>query len=1574
MTPDPGGTVEDVADGHEFDVAIVGMAGRFPGAGSVDELWTNVREGVESIRFFDPDELRDRGWRREELEDPDLVPAAALLEGADLFDAGFFGYSPREAEYMDPQHRLFLECAWEALEDAGRVPEGGERVGVFAGAGINTYLTEIWARSDGQGRAGESLQVAVGNDKDYLSTRVSYKLDLRGPSVGVQTACSTSLVAVHLARQSLLDYECDAALAGGVSVRAPQPRAYLHREGSILSRDGHCRAFDADATGTVYGSGVGVVVLKRLADALSDRDHVYAVVRGSAVNNDGGAKVGYTAPSVGGQAAALRDALADARVDPSTVDYLEAHGTGTPLGDPIEIEALRRAYGDERDGGPPCALGSVKTNVGHLDTASGVTGLIKTALALERGVVPPSLHFEEPNPDIDFAGGAFRVATEPEAWPRAGGPRRAAVSSFGIGGTNAHAVLEEGPPVPSDEPARAWQVLTLSARAAEPLERSCRDLAEHLRARVEGPSELADAAYTLHVGRKAFDRRRAVVCGSADEAADRLSAGGGPHVSRAEAARAPSVAFMFPGQGAQHPGMGRGLYRAEPAYRSAVDRCAEALEDELDLDVRELLHPGPDGTGEADRRLRRTRYTQPALFTVEYALARLWAEWGIRPEAMIGHSLGEYVAACLSGVFTLEDAVRVVAVRGRLLDELRPGSMLSVLLSEEELRPLLPDGVALAVVNAPELCVASGEHEEIDRLERELEEAGHRARRLRTSHAFHSPMMEGAREAFRRTVEDVPRRPPEVPFVSSVTGDWITGRQATDPEYWASQICRPVRFHDGLSTLTGDGHALLLETGPGTTLRKIVSACPLGEDVTAVPCLPPAGADREDAAATAGALGELWVRGVEVDWEAYHAGEERGRVRLPTYPWQHRRYWVGDEGDEGDERDGGGARDREAPEEWFWVPVWRETPPATLGGPRGLDAAAGPCLVFADDAGLGAAVADRVAEGGARPVTVEAGEEFERPGAHRFRLRPSQPGDYGRLARALAGDDLVPRRVLHLWSVTGSRPPEDLSGHLDRGLFSLLFLAQAVEDVFPSEEMRWVVAADRLHRVTGSHPVRAPGRAPLLGACKVIPQEHPGIRCRFVDLARPDEETRGVGDGAGDGLAAELAAEIGLPSDRDLVALRHGRRWARAFERADLGEPAGLPLREEGVYLITGGLGGLAQILGRSLAERFGARLVLASRGGLDGDPGGASPGPDLRRSRVRALEEAGARVEVVKADVSRPGGAEAAVAGATERFGALHGVFHLAGVPGAGLVRLKDRSDTLRVLRPKVHGALALDRALDGRPLDLFVLFSSITSVTGGVGQVDYCAANAFLGAFARWRSSRAPGATVAVDWDAWRSDSWQGEGLEGLPELREAMRRRRERSGIRPDEGLRAMDRVLGAGLPRVVVSTQDLEATIRAHDTRSRELVRWGSGDGREAGPGTEGPDRGSAGPAGGGEDLGDVEARLVEIWKDVLGVEHVGLDDDFIDLGGHSLLAIQLVSRLRDDFGTELPLRTIFEHQTVEELAAALRSERTEAGARQSAVMETLEEIESLTEEEVAARLADEGAGDGHEGGGGGDGSE
>jgi acyl transferase domain-containing protein len=876
-----------IEDQNPIDgVAIIGMVGRFPGANSVDELWQNLCQGIESTTFFAEHDL-DPNIDRQLIQNPHYIKTRGIIDDYECFDAAFFGINPVEAEVIDPQARIFLELVVAALETAGYADTFDGLIGLYAGCSQNTYFTNHLAgRQDILDRIGE-LPMMFASEKDYMTTRASYKLDLKGPSIGISTSCSTSLVAVAQAVQALTNYQCDLAVTGAVSILAPQHTGYLYEEESIFSIDGHCRPFDARAQGTIFSNGGGLVVLKRVEEALADGDRIYAVIRGVGINNDGADKVSFSAPSVDGQAQAIAMAQAYADITPDQISYIEAHGTATPMGDPIEIAALTQAFRLQTAAKQFCAIGSIKGNIGHLADAAGIAGLIKAALALDHKQIPPSINFETPNPKLDLANSPFYVNTKLIDWLPGTSPRRAGVSSFGIGGTNVHLVLEEAPPTRPPGSSRPDQLLLISAKTSTALATATSNLQAHLESHPN--INLADVAHTLRRGHKAYNYRSFVVCQQLNHAISALAPS--QLLTRELKSRSPEVVFMFPGQGAQYVNMGVNFYQDEPVFRELIDRCAEILQPLIGVDLRSIIYPTAEDAETAAISLTQTCFTQPALFVVEYALAKLWQSWGVQPQAMIGHSIGEFVSACLAAVFSLEDALLLVATRGRLMWDLPRGSMLSVRLPATEIIDRLSPDLAIAAINSPSLCVVSGPTEQIATMQAQLESEEVVCKLLHTSHAFHSGMMEAIVAPFAQVVNQVQLSPPQIPFVSTVTGDWITDTQAIDPDYWATHLRQTVQFAPGIETIWQQPSRVLLEVGPRTTTATL--ARQQAKDLHQQVAISSLGSDcSTEWRALLAAVGQLWLAGVSIDWNSFESGETRSRIPLPTYPFERKRFWI----------------------------------------------------------------------------------------------------------------------------------------------------------------------------------------------------------------------------------------------------------------------------------------------------------------------------------------------------------------------------------------------------------------------------------------------------------------------------------------------------------------------------------------------------------------------------------------------------------------------------------------------------------------------------------------------------------
>ncbi|KOR82050.1 type I polyketide synthase [Paenibacillus solani] len=1531
-----------------LEIAVIGMAGRFPEARNIEEYWDNLRNGKESIHFFSDSELEAAGIDPELIRNSRYVRAKGLVPDAEWFDSDFFDYSPREAEVIDPQLRIFHECAYEALEHAGYDTEQTSgAIGLFAGASSSIYWQLVAMLSRSESTAEQFAALAL-SDKDFLSTRIAHKLNLKGTSVNVDSACSTSLLAIHLACRALLTGECRIALAGGVTVTVPRTEGYLYEEGMVSSPDGHCRAFDSNAKGTVGGEGAGVVVLKPLKQALADGDTIYAVIKGSAANNDGTRKMGYSAPSVEGQAEVIRAAQRMSRVTPETISYIEAHGTGTALGDPVEIEALKLAFQTDKKGF--CRIGSVKTNIGHLNSAAGVAAFIKTVLALMHKQLPPSLHFNKPNPKIDFASSPFIVNTELTSWRSEFHPLRAGVSSFGIGGTNVHVVLEEAPPRAEETKGRDSQLLLLSAKTESGLEQATVRFREYLQAN-PGLS-LPDAAYTLQIGRRAFKHRRMLVSSSAEEAAELLDSLPPERVySRVGDNEQPRLVFMFPGQGAQYVNMGLDLYNHEPEFRKAADRCFDIIRPLMEVDLKDLLYPADsEAAGDHSDRLKQTDVTQPVMFIFSYALANLLIGWGLKPASMIGHSVGEYVAACLAGVMTVEEALELVVLRGKLMHSLPEGAMLSVPLPEQELIPFLNEGLSLAAVNGPAMCVLSGSLEKIELLEEELNQKGQACTRLQTSHAFHSAMMEPAMEPFRLKLSGMKLQAADIPYISNVSGDWITKEEAVDSVYWVRHLRGTVRFADGLCELLHDERAVFVEVGPGTTLSAFVRRHPDKKERHAViNLIRHVKEQMRDDYYLQQQVGRLWLEGARPDWKVFHANEQRRRIALPTYPFERKRYWVDPpfetdvlkqglvrkQSKEARLQNVAGSVKKNAVGEWLYTPVWERS---LLSGEAttGMKAKA-TWLVFAPEHGVCSRLAAGLQQAGHGVViSVYPSDSFAKLNDQVYGIDPRQQEHYTRLLQNLKEAGTIPERIVHAWLTEESIHTEEWTASrstriLDNGYLSLIALAQAMGTCGLQDELQLTVVTSGMQEVTGEERL-LPEQAAVLGACLVIPQEYGNVRCRSIDIA--DSLGQNVSEHRPQALLGRLQAEIIAISADTFVAYRGLNRWVQTY--VPIPVPAASEenssLREEGVYLITGGLGGIGMTLAEHLAKTVRAKLVLVSRSGIGDEAdwqncikqeSDATLATQLRM--FEELEQYGAEVLVCKADVSNEQQMEQAVARAIDRFGTIHGVIHAAGTADGALIQRRTREIEERALTAKVDGTRVLERVLAGRKLDFIVLCSSLTSVLGALGQAGYCAANAFLDAYAYRKRALDNTHVVAIDWDG-----WQTVGMAAAAEQEVAIAAAQagvsaqgpgKQTRLLPEEGIAVFRYALACGLPQVTVSTTDLSLRLHAARTSSLQSLV----DGEKGGLSRTTPRSDVSTPFASPED--ELEQTLAELWRDYLGIDQVGLHDNFFELGATSLDIIQMNSKLQRSLQQEVSVVDMFSHPTIYTLAGLLRRVQT-----------------------------------------------
>ena len=1360
------------------DIAIVGQSVCVPGANSAAEFWSNLKNGIESITVLDEQALLDAGERPQNLADPNYVPSAALLQGFDQFDADFFGFSPKEAAILDPQHRKFLEVVWSAMEDAGHPPESiNGPIGVYAGCGMGSYFYfNICSNPNLVDDVGMFLLRHTGNDKDFLSTRVSHVFDLHGPSINMQTACSTSLVAVHYACKALREGECDMALAGGVTIELPQGRGYLFKENEILSPDGHCHAFDHRAQGTVFGSGAGAVALRRLEDAIADGDHIWAVIKGSAVNNDGAAKAGYLAPSVDGQSAAVGMALKAANVDADTVDYVECHGTGTYLGDPIEVSALTEAYRASTDEVGYCRIGSVKTNIGHLDTAAGVAGLVKTSMALHHRQIPPSLGYEAPNPAIDFETSPFRVNDNLRDWSSHKGPRRAGVNALGVGGTNAHMVLEEAPKrAASEESDFPFQILCLSALSKGALDGNAKALAAHLRANPD--LDLADVAWTLKQGRRHFGKRRVLVAETPAEAADLLEANTPREVfTHDNLGTDPETVFMFPGGGAQYAGMARDLYETEPEFADWMDRGLDHLQQQLDYDIRALWLPEDGEEDAANARLQQPSAQLPLIMIIEYALAKLWISWGVKPAAMVGHSMGENTAACLAGVMSFEDCIELVLLRGRLFDTVPAGGMLSISLPLDQVQALISDDLDIASVNAPNLTAVSGPQAALDALSAKLSQQDIDHQRIQIDIAAHSRMLDGILNDYRAFLGKLTLNPPQIPVMSNRTGAVLTDAQATDPDYWAGQLRNTVHFADCINTLAKVPNRVFLEVGPGKALSSLAQMAPDVAPNQVLSSLRHPEQDVADDSYFFGVIGRLWACGVNADWDQIWGEAKRNRLPLPTYAYQRSRYFI-EPGKQSVAEDTPLPARHDDITDWGYHPAWRpRLADCVLDVENELSSDPQTWLFFADETGVASSAAEALSSAGHTVVQVRPGDSYAKLSDTSYVLPPEQGRHgYQALLADLTEADLLPSRIGHFWLVSKDeafRPGSSFFDHnLEAGFYSLTALAQELGNIdLPAPvHLNIFTTGAAQHR---DEPLPYPEKAMIAGPAGVIPRELPGLTCATVDIELPQASNgwRGLfkADEQTD-ITPRVLEEL-MAEPANLTALWRGdRRYEQVWRPAPLPKPETPAFKTGGHYLITGGYGGIGLTVAADLMRNHGAKVSLISRDGLpprdQWDRYLTSHSPANRTAqRIRAvmvLEEiTTGQVLPLAADVCNSDQMRSAVAQAEEAFGKLNGVIHGAGKINDGPILAKTENQIAEVFAPKVSGLRVLDTLFPDGTLDLIVLFSSSSTVTRPAGQIDYVAANEYLNA---WAKHRQGGQTrvVAVDWGVWADTGMAAEAM---------------------------------------------------------------------------------------------------------------------------------------------------------------------------------------------------------------------
>jgi acyl transferase domain-containing protein len=1474
-------------------IAIIGMAVRMPGALNVEQFWENLSSGTESISQFTKEEMLEAGFSPDIVNHPNFVAAKGIMENAEMFDANFFGISPREAELMDPQHRVLMECAWSAMEDAGVVPEQYPgRIAVFTSAGMNTYLPfNLMSNPELLEQVG-GFELSIYNDKDFVPTRIAYSMNIKGPAIDIGTACSSSLVSTHLACQQLLTYQADMTIVGGITIHLPQKMGHIHEPGAAYSPDSHCRPFDATPSGLIDGNGAAVIILKRLEDALKDGDKIHALIKGSAINNDGSDKVGYSAPSVNGQAEVILEAQAAAEVDPSTISYVEAHGTSTPLGDPIEVGGLTQAFRVHTDKTGFCGLGSVKSNIGHVDKAAGLAGLVKTTLALEHELIPPSLNWQKPNPKLQIEKTPFYVVDRPTEWKRTNQPRRAGISSFGVGGTNAHAILEEPPLLISSPSSRSKQLITLSAKTKQSLEDYILNLSSHLS---KNPDlNLADVANTLSRGRKAFQHKLAFTCSNVAEAIELLKS-----QKPTEAKNQTQPVFMFTGQGSQYAGMGEALYKQEKVFADAIDECAQILQPLLGMDIKEILYPLEADKETANLRMQETSITQPCLFATEYALAKLWMQFGVTPTAMIGHSLGEYVAACIAGVFSLEDALLLVMKRSQLMQEMSSGSMLSTPLSSQEIRDDLRRlnlNLEIAAENSPELCVVSGPTELIVSYQSDLESRGISSQILKTSHAFHSAMMEPMLASFEKVLGNVKWHEPSIPFISNLHGTWITKQEAINPQYWSAHLRNSVLFSQGIKSLINEiEHPLFIEIGPGKTLSQLTQLNQSGSEIHMINSLPQAFDKKSASDFWVDSLAKAWLNNQPIDWNAYYENEDRLKVSLPTYPFERTRYWIEPRKSNTatQTQDTQFASRQTNPNHWFYCNTWKSSPlvTSTIQKPSTY-------LIFASSDGLMTSIKDSLIADGHTVICASFSSEFMEEEYGNYSLDLATQEQLERLYTSLQEKSCVSPNIIYI------APASEKQFTSSIGLVNLLkaFHQSSSVQIIASGTMNLFSSTD-LH----------PENSSILGLLASARYELPSIHCSLLDITLEMRENPMTHQNVIHWLHSKNPVTY--------AALRNGELWTQSIETigADYFSDSNI-LGDNKTYLILGGLDGVGCAFSQAIAESVKGNLILSTADrNFENNA--------QIQLQIEGLKKLGSTIFPIFID---PNGLQSTINEVSVLAGPIHGIIDshdMSASQHTGLIQDLDVEAFEKNLQQQQSQLKQLAQFVDPLKLQFCIVMSSLSAKIGGIGQASHACTGNLINAFANLKNLNSQTPWIVMNWDRWDASA----GNEGFS----------------PEEGLLAFKKSLGlVAIPNFMIATNNPSSRAQS----SLKIAANSINTNQEEENLYSRPELGNEFLAPSSES----EVRLAKLWQDCLKINRIGVLDNFFDLGGHSLLAAQLIRQIKQSFEINLDLGLFFSAPTIAELALVI--DQQSSSKRTDGISKEINQIENMTDEEVEALLA------------------
>lgn len=1518
-----------------LEIAITGMSARFPGAKNTREFWQNLVNGVESLRYFSEEELKAAGIPPEKFRHNSYVKAKGIIDGTEFFDGNFFGFTPMEAGKLDPQIRLCCTTAYEALEDAGIEPGADDQlVGVFLGASPNLD----WQNHTFSGTKlySDRFATMLMNDKDFLSTRISYLLNLTGPSVTLYTACSTSLVAVEMACQALLTGKCDTALVGAVSISLPVQAGYFYEPGMIMSKDGHTCSFDQRATGSVFSDGVGMIVLKRLEDAIEDKHTIHAVIRAVGINNDGAAKIGYTAPGVKGQSAAISMAHQLASIEAVDIGYIETHGSGTPIGDQIEIEALNIAFQHTPDEFR-CPVGSVKSNFGHLNTAAGMAGIIKTVLMLKKKCIPPSLNCTEPISVFSSPGNRFYVNTKAETWKNNNStPLRAGVSSFGIGGTNVHLILEEAPLSISEPSVKDHCLFVLSAKTPEALEEMTANLVRHI---TDAPYLYhPDIAYTLHTGRNtSFEYRRSFVADNVDNILSQLlnPEGRGVQTHRVKQAAGPLV-FMLPGIGAQYRSMGAELYKQEPYFRNQIDQCLNLLDKAGFSAVRKWLYSPEE---EIDKAASDNNFqvTQTALFVFEYSLSGLLIHWGLKPQYLVGYSLGELVAACLAGVFTIEQALEVLVKRGKLIESLSTGMLLSVPFSIGEVKKFLPDNLYIAIDNGP-TCIVTGKKDEIESFAKLLQEKRLLSFIIPSSKAIHCPLVLPILAEFNSFLDTMILQEPRIPFLSNVTGDWIRNEDAISSAYWCRHLSQTVLFGDNLQRVAEIPDAIIVEIGPGNDLGVLLQRLlPEERKRSVISTIKNAAGKKNDRGYLLQKLGQLWGLGYAIQWECLYHGEKRMRIPLPFYPFE-KTYHSITLGKKSDSRESDNII-RKNPDlsKWFHVLSWKRSPVSMQ-----QESIKGSLLIYdnnRDD------ITRMISNEKQHVITINKGTSFEFITDEKYKINPASGDDYALLFEHLAQRGIKISRLIHAWTFgecSESIDREEIRRQQSPGFYCMMHSIQELgKSGALAEALTITYVTDHLFEVIGGEKVD-PGKSPLLGLMKVIPQEYPGVHCRVIELEHA-KNPEAIGSLIVRDILSEGAGEV--------IAWRGSYRWKQEFAPISLGATPSrvTSLRKNGTYLITGGLGNIGLAIARFLHDEYEANLILLSRTEVPDsrmwELYTAANSTIAKRIRsLQALRERGANFITIAGDIADPISMEEAVARAEATFGTIHGVFHAAGIIRAADFQTVGEMDSANFethCRPKIYGAITLHTIFTKRTPDFVLMTSSLSPLLGGVGLAAYAAANQFLDSLCGMLAAKGL-PWISLNWADWKG--WENE-MTGIKVSEEATR-----LNISQEEGIETLRRVMHHAIHegQVAISAGDL----------LKRLENWVLFTNHQSPVVVANQPERSVGvmattnkPAVSNDYIApesDIEKKLVALWEEITGFNGIGVEDDFTELGGDSLKAVIMLSRARKITDTIIPLGEFFTNRTIRMMEQISRQK--EKNVLQSIPLAPLKENYTLSSEQ------------------------